>query len=303
MTDGVTIRRGDPADSRAAFDVFLPAVNDLARRLGTPWDPEPEELWGRLEPMFAMLAAEAAEWWVAEEADSGRLVGHARSIERGGLFELSEFFVLPDRQAEGIGGKLLDRAFPNGRGEVRAIIATTDTRAQARYYRAGTAARFPILSLNGAPGVATGSGPLDAALEAQPATPDDIDAMNELERSVLGFGRGREFGWLLEHRDGFVYRRGGRLAGYAFLGKRGGIGPLAATEAADLPGMLDHLERTAADRQLAEMSVDVPGPNEIAVRHFIARRFKMDSFFTIFMSSLPFGHFDRFIGFSPPFVL
>jgi GNAT superfamily N-acetyltransferase len=303
MTDNVTIRRGDPADSRAAFDVFLPAVNDLARRLGAPWDPEPEELWGRLEPIFAMLAAEAAEWWVAEEADSGRLIGHARSIERGGLFELSEFFVLPDRQAAGVGRQLLDRAFPNDRGEVRAIIATTDTRAQARYYRAGTAARFPILSLTGVPGVASGTGPLDGTLEPQPATPDDIGAMNELEQSLLGFARGHEFGWLLEHREGFVYRRAGRLVGYAFIGNRGGIGPVGAAEAADVPGILDHLERTAAERQVAEVSVDVPGPNEIAVRHLIARRFKMDSFFTLFMSSRPFGQFDRYIGFSPPFVL
>ena len=303
MSVAVTIRPGDPADSRAVFDVFLPAVNDLARRLGSPWDPQPEELWARLEPMFAMLADEAAEWWVAEASDTGSVIGHARSIERDGLFELSEFFVLPERQAAGIGRQLLERAFPAERGEVRAIIATTDARAQARYYAAGTAARFPILSLTGPPGVATGAGPLDGTLEAQPATPDDIGPMNELERSVLGFARGREFGCLFVHRDGFVYRRRARLAGYAFIGPRGGIGPVAAAEPADLPGMLDHLERMAADRQLAELTVDVPGPNEAALRHLIARRLKIDSSLTLFMSSRPFGQFDRFIGFSPPFVL
>ena len=233
-----------------------------------------------------------------------QLVGHARSIERGGLFELSEFFVLPDRQAAGIGGQLLDRAFPNGRGEVRAIIATTDTRAQARYYRAGTAARFPILSLDGAPGTATGSGPLDAALDVQPATPDDIGAMNELERSLLGFEP--------------------RSASSAGCWSKGWLSSIAAAAAwwatrssasAGASGRWRPLSRrtcpacwtTSSGRprtpELAEMSVDVPGPNEMAMRHCMARRFKMDPFFTIFMSSRPFGQFDRYIGFSPPFVL
>jgi hypothetical protein len=70
-----------------------------------------------------------------------------------------------------------------------------------------------------------------------------------------------------------------------------------------MPGILDHLERFAAEQEIAEMTVDVPGPNEAAMRHLLGRRFKMDPFITLFMSSRPFGHFDRFIGFSPPFVL
>jgi len=303
MTDDIIIRRGELADSRPAFDVFLPAVNDLSRRLGQPWDPEPEALWTRLEPLFAMLAEEAAEWWVAEDRGSGQVIGHARSIERGSLLELSEFFVMPDRQTAGVGGQLLERAFPLDRGEVRAIIATTDTRALARYYRTGTAARFPILSLLGPPGVASGAGPLDPALDAQAATTDDMAAMNELERSVVGFGRGQEFAWLVEHRHGFVYRRGGRMVGYAFIGDRGGIGPLAVADPDDQPAILDHLERTAAEREIAEISVDAPGPNDVAIRHLLHRRLKIDPFYTLFMSSRPFGQFDRYIGFSPPFVL
>ena len=304
MTDpAITIRRGQPADSRGAFDVFLHSITDLATRLGTPWNPEPEGLWTRLEPMYQLLGDTAAEWWVAEDDGTGQLVGHARSIERGGLFELAEFFVRPDRQAAGIGGRLLERAFPLERGEVRAIIATTDTRAMAHYYRAGTVAQFPIPALAGAPGAASGNGQLDASLDAQPATHDDIAAMNQLERELLGFERGHEFGWLIDNRNGYVYRRGGRVVGSAFMSRGGGIGPVSAAEPSDMPGILDHLERRAAEQEIAEMTVDVPGPNEAAMRHLLGRRFKMDPFLTLFMSSRPFGQFDRFIGFSPPFVL
>ncbi len=53
MTEaGFSIRPGTAQDSRPAFDVFLPAITDLARRSGTPWDPDPETLWTRVESMF-----------------------------------------------------------------------------------------------------------------------------------------------------------------------------------------------------------------------------------------------------------
>ena len=303
MTDhALDIRPGTPADSRPAFDVFLAAITDLADRLGSPWEPNGDELWPRLEPMFDMIAAHAAEWWVAADGD-GKIIGYARSVERGGLFELSEMFVLPNRQAAGIGRELLQRAFPPGRGEVRAIIATTDTRALANYYRAGTAARFPIASLVGVPGVASGTGPLDPSLEVVAATPDDIPALLELERGAIEFDRGEEMRWLVDHREAYLYRRDGRLAGSAFLASRGGIGPVVSARQEDMPGILDHLERRAAELEVEELTLDVPGPNEAAMRHLLDRGLKLDTFLTVMMSSRPFGDFRRFISFAPPFVL
>ena len=142
------------------------------------------------------MAEHAAEWWVAEDQESGRVVGYARSVERGGLFELAEFFVLPDNQSAGIGRALLDKAFPAGRGEVRAIIATTDVRAQARYYQAGTVARFPIVGMTAKPGAAAGA-TLNDGLEPVRATADDIGALSALgglpflfvpEINLLAFG-------------------------------------------------------------------------------------------------------------------
>ena len=296
------IRPGTLADSRQAFDVFLEAIVDLAARLGAPWEPKPEEMWPRMEPLLGMLAEHAAEWWVAE-GDDGNLVGYARSVERGGLFELSEFFVRPAHQSGGVGRELLDRAFPPGRGEVRAIIATIDMRAQSSYYRTGTAARFPILSLIGAPGLVTGSDPLDATLEAVAATPDEMPQMLALERDVIEFDRGSEMRWLIDERHGYLYRRAGRPVGYGFLGPRGGIGPVAVADPADSAGILDHLERRAAELGIEEITVDLPGPNEAAIRHLLARGLKFDTFITLLMSSRQFGRFDRFIGFAPPFVL
>ena len=120
---------------------------------------------------------------------------------------------------------------------------------------------------------------------------------------MLEFDRGNEFEWLLENREGFLYRRGGEIVGSAFLGPRGAIGPIAATHPDHLPSILDHIERRAAEREIEEVALEVPMVNEVAMRHLLSRHFKMDTFLTFLMSNRPFGQFDRFMGFSPPFVL
>lgn len=295
----LVLRPGTPADSRACYEVFLPAIRDLTARLGSPWQPDPEQLWPRLRPMYEHLADHAAEWWVAEQPGSGQLAGYARSVERGGLFELSELFVHPERQSAGLGRALLERAFPLGRGEVRAIIATTDVRALRRYHASGTFARFPIAALEGPP---SADAPLDPGLEIVAATAADVPTLRRIEADVLEFDRGDMFDFLLADRRGFLYRRDGRVVGFAFVGERG-IGPMAALDPADQAGMLAHVERVAAETGRTEVGFEVPMVNEVAMTHLLGRGFRMDSFFTFLLSSRPFGRFDRFIGFAPPFVL
>ncbi len=94
------------------------------------------------------VARTAAEFWIAEGAD-GEASGYARSIDRDGVFELTEFFVRPGTQSQGVGRELLERAFPAGRGHLRLIIATTDIRAISRYLRADVMPRFPVTTFTG----------------------------------------------------------------------------------------------------------------------------------------------------------
>lgn len=300
MTEPFVVRRATDADSRRAFDVFLASARDLTARQNVPWDPEPEQQWTRMRYLFDRLATHAAEWWIAEDPATGEALGYARSVERGGLFELAEFFVHPERQSAGVGAALLDRAFPTGRGEVRAIIATTDLRAQARYYRSGCAARFPIAGMLGAPSAMT----LDPALEIVPLAPDspDLETVREIERDVLEFDRGGELRWLAELREGFLYRRAGHPIGFAFV-SRAGTGPIAAVDATQQPEILAHVETRAAELGVEELGLELPMVNEVAVRHLLDRGFRFDPFYTFLMSSRPFGRFDRYVGFSPPFVL
>jgi GNAT superfamily N-acetyltransferase len=226
---------------------------------------------------------------------------YARSLQRGGLFELTEFFVEPTQQSKGAGRALLARAFPPHRGEVRSIIATTDVRAMARYYAAETAARFPMLTLTGAPS----SAPLHGALEivVMNATSADHHADFEaVERPVLGFARGAvELRWILEHREGYLYRRDGQPVGYAFVGKDGG-GPIGALAPDDLPSLLLHVETRAHALGVERLSLQVPGVNATAVRHLVGRGFQIDAWVNLLMSNRPFGQFDRFLAFGPLFL-
>ena len=296
----VGYRQATPGDAVACHELMWVSVTDLGRRQGTPLEGTADDWWRSSEPLHHLLAKIAAEWWVAEESDSGRLVGFARSIERDGLLELTELFVRPDQQSRGVGKALLERMFPAGRDTVRSIIATADVRAQARYYAAGTVARFPLFTLGGVPG---DPGPM-RDVTAEPIDGEQaIEAERAIERSVLGHRRSDdEIRWLLDRRQGHLYRRADRVIGLSFLG-RDGAGPMAALEPSDLPAILLHVEGLARSIGLERLELQVPAPNAVAIRHLMGRRYRFDSWINILMSDRPFGQFDRFIPFSPPLFL
>jgi GNAT superfamily N-acetyltransferase len=298
---GVTLRRGTHDDTPACHAILWEAATDLGIRQGTPLEGTADDWWVGMESLHGHLAADAAEWWVAEEPGSRQILGYARSIERSGLLELTEFFVRPGRQSQGLGRALIERAFPVGRGEVRVIIATSEVRALARYYAADTVPRFPIFTLK--------REPVGDALESRltASAPGDegglAEAVGEIERAVLGYVRGpAELAWLSGQREGYVYRNGDNVVGYAFVGPAG-AGPIAALDPVLLPDMLLHVERRAHEIGLESLELEVPAPNGVAVRHLLGRGFRIDPWINFLLSNRPFGEFDRFIGISPPVFL
>ena len=299
-TEPITIRRGAPKDGKAAFRVLWESANDLARRIGA--DPIPgtvESSYSGMQMLFEHLAETAAEFWVAVDP-SGELVAYARSIEHGGFFELTEFFVLPGRQSAGLGRKLLERAFPSDRGELRVIVATTDVRALGTYIKIGMTARTPIVSM-------IGSAVQLTDLEPGPATrvrPDD-EALAEiaaLDREIAGFDRGPTLQWMAETREAILFRDGNRAIGYAFV-SRGGVGPIGALDPADLPPILDEVLRRASLAGLETVTFEVPMSNGVALRHLLGRGLRIDPFLTILLSNRDFGRMDRYVANSPPIFL
>jgi hypothetical protein len=88
----------------------------------------------------------------------------------------------------------------------------------------------------------------------------------------------------------------------AFIGLDG-VGPIAALEPQHLPDVLDHVEARAVAIGREDIGFEVPAPNVVAIRHLLARGYRIDPFVTYLMANRPFGQFDRYLGFTPPFVL
>jgi len=294
------IRRGSASDAEACHSVLWASVTDFGARNGTPLAGTAEEWWKTGEPLHRFLAEHAAEWWVAEDRDTRELIGFARSIERGRLLELTEFFVLPTAQSRGVGRKLIERAFPIDRGDIRSIIATTDSRAMTRYYAAGTVARFPLLTVTGVP---TQAG-VDADLIARRVSVDaDFEIVRDIEGRLLEYARNiEEIRWFLDDREGYLYLREREPVGYGFIGKDAS-GPIGTIAPEYLPEVLLHIENRAASLGAERLELQVPAPNEVATRHLLDRGFRIDAWINLLMSNRTFGQFDRFLGYSPPVFL
>lgn len=297
-----SFRRATVADTRTCFDIFETAVDDLGRRIGgsanaTSGDPAAFEV---RRPLFDHLAATADEWWIAEDEASRRAVGYARSIVRDGVRELTEFFVLPDAQSGGVGRGLLERAFPTIGSRHRAIVATIDPRAIARYLRAGLDGRVPLVGLEASPRAVT----IDSDLgreEMDPADPP-LEALAAIDRALLGFRRDEDHRWLAGQRRGWLYRRDGQAVAYGYHPSRPVWGgPYAALVASDLPVALADGESAAAAAGHATVTFDLALTCRTGFDHLLARGFRIDPFVMLFFTDGPIDGLDRYVLTSPPF--
>lgn len=303
-TTATRIRQGTLDDNEACSAILVDAINDLGRRNGSFVDGfaiDAVAQWPRWRSMFDHVARTAAEFWVAEGAD-GMPIGYARSIDRDGLFELTEFFVRPGVQSRGVGRQLLERAFPLGRGDPRLIIATTDIRALSRYMRAGVVPRFPVATFSGQSREVA----LVDGLDVEPLDLDrDTDAVNAIDDVVLGHRREPDHRWFAIEREGHRYLRDGRMVGYGYVARpgRAGNGPFAVLEASDLPAVMSHAERRRHELGADETEFEVALHNRTAVDHLLGRGYRMDAFMTLVCSSEPFGRFDRYLFCAPALIL
>src|SRR5687768_13413992 len=144
----IVFRPGTMEDLFGVFVVFQMALHGLYQSAGqaSPEDqPNPEDLSPRFEyfRVFTEYFAETADhFWVAE--DQGEIIGFSRSMVRDGIRQLSELFVHPDKQAQGVGKRLLEAAFSPDAAHNRVVIGTSDVRAVARYLKSGVKFRFTI---------------------------------------------------------------------------------------------------------------------------------------------------------------
>ena len=303
MSAAPSIRPAPAADSRACFDVFRRSLGDLLMRLGY-WkagDLPPSDsvaLWPAYEGLFAHLAATHEQWWVAESASDAAVLGYARSVQRGGVLELTEFFVDPGARVAGLGRALLERAFPLGLGEHRTIIATIDAPAVGLYLRFGVSHQSTGVDVTGVPRAVA----LPAGYDVAAAALEEVLA---LEAQLLGHGRASDVGFMLGDRPGAILRHDGRAVAYVFeANEHGFCGPVGALEPEHMPAALAHLEAAAHAAGLQSLSITLPLSARSAVEWLVGRRgFRIDPFYCLFLADGPWAKLDRYLPFNPCLIL
>jgi len=299
----ITYRLGTSDDSYNVFKIFEDTYADLSRRMGSTAptsaaDPEAlVRMWQERRSLYQHLAHTAEHFWIAER--EGQAIGFGRSINRDGVRQLTEYFVLPDTQSAGVGRELLKRVFLEDGARYRSIIATTDMAAQARYLKAGVYPRFPLYYFGRKPEEV----PMVSDLVCEPltASPNDLDVLGDLDQKVLGYRRDVDHQWLASDRQGFLYLRDNTPAGYGYTGVRNG--PFALLETNDFPAVLAHAESAAAQQGLEHFGLEIPMVNQVAADYLLDHGYRMDSFIAILMNDKPFGKFENYIAPSPPFFL
>jgi len=296
----VTYRLGSPGDAVEAARIIVASLNDLLARQNRP------PMAGTGEVMSAVLAhlarTDPQRFWVV--AGGGRLVAFASAWVRGDLCFLSGLFVLPDWQGRGLGGALIERAmrgYPSSSRAAAVMSSAANPVSNRLYARRGMYALMPVLYLKG--NVAMRSTRITlGGLEAAPLSVADLDDLRAVDGAVTALDRTPDHAWLLGEagREGWLFRRHGTAAGYAYLGGDGtegvvALGPVATVRAEAQEPVLGFLLAQAAERGAATATVVVPGHNLRAQRLLWQAGFGFEGATGLFGCTRPFGRFDRYL--------
>ena len=117
---------------------------------------------------------------------------------------------------------------------------------------------------------------------------------------------------MLGLRPSWLARRAGTIIGFAFgaqpkLPDSGDLpspcGPITATDASDVPAILDHVINAAAAITNDRIRFVVPLVNRAAVAHLLRRGAKIDPFYVSILASENSMRLDRWIHTTPPFIM
>jgi GNAT superfamily N-acetyltransferase len=230
--DDVVLRSMAPEDVGPADVLTARTFDRLFRTTGGPARPPRDAAATRRERgRLAHLLLEGPDRAVVATAADGRLVGHALSAVREGLWILSLLIVDPALHSRGVGRRLLEAVLPDP-GSPGLIAASPDPRAVALYTAAGFRPRPTLMS----------SGPLRRPPAPQPEVrdggPPDLDGCDEVDRWARGAWRRPDLELLLAHGtrlrvldgEGFAMASGSRLLTLS-----------ARSEAASATLLRDHL--------------------------------------------------------------
>jgi ribosomal protein S18 acetylase RimI-like enzyme len=271
------------------------ALEGLGRELGRtpqPWQPFLGAHFGHL------VRHDPGGSWVAEI--EGLPVGYAQAWMRGDIWFLAQLFVQPEIHSKGVGRELLRLAHDYGRqrgARVFAVVASSSPVAQALYMRAGMYGIATGYRMTGqAQSLLTLPEP-DANRKRIVDCSGWLDRIDELDADLFGATRRVDHEHYLNRTDtqshSFGLTADGAFEGYGYVDDRGWIGPIAAPSPDGQLPLLRMAGEYLESRGVEEATMWVPSLNHAVMRALLGAGWRSDPI-TYFMSSEPFGKFDRY---------
>lgn len=169
--------------------------------------------------------------------DEGTPIGIALPHALEDEWFLSEIYVEPSFQSQGIGAQLLAAAAKDAGDVTRSgLLEPADLGGIAFYLRRGVAVQTPVAQIAGAiphenelARMAAG----EYRFRTEPLDPvAHRGALAQLDREVRGTGRPQDHLYFCEHGRGFIFAREEEITGYVYVWPSGRIGPMAVASPA-----------------------------------------------------------------------
>jgi GNAT superfamily N-acetyltransferase len=294
----ITYRQARAADMLGCARVFVRSSRDLARRQGNaPSRQRPKDI----APALAHLQrTDPKGFHVAVKG--GRVVAFATTILRGDIHFLSMFWTLPGLQSQGVGRRVLTRAFEGPRPKasaVRCVYASLDTRAQVLYLKFGMRPRGMFYLIKGKPKASPRprlAVELDQVGKAGKVSPRMLAIAARFDRTFRGSRRDPDIRYVMSLPGArfFVARAGRKMIGYAIVNEKGRVGPAGVVDARRSAGLAWALKEAVRATKAKELFAVVPGVNFGALSTFFEAGLKTE-FFGAWMSAAPVGSFEGYV--------
>jgi GNAT superfamily N-acetyltransferase len=294
----ISYRQARKSEMLSCARVFLRSARDLARRQdGTA---PPAHLADIAKALAHVQRTDPRGFQVALR--SGRIIAFAATILRGDTHFLSMFWALPARQGQGVGRRVLARAFERPRppaSAVRCVYASLDTRAQMLYLKFGMRPRGMFYLLKGAPNASPRprhAVELEQVGKPGRATPRMLAIAARFDRRFRGTRRDVDIHFVmgLPGARFFVARAGRRNVGYAIVNEKGRVGPAGVVDPRYSAGLAWAVTEVTRKLKTGDLYVVVPGVNAGAFDTFLAAGLKTE-FFGAWMSAKPVGEFEGYL--------
>jgi len=301
MADGVVYRLATgPEDFAPTYELFLRAANDLRTRSHRDLlDDTAARRTRALAFREHAFRHDAEGFWLAES--DGQQIGFGVATARPGFWHLNALHVVPEFQAMGVGRELLKRCLAYGRdGKVVSTVISEAAQpvSNALYARHGMYQWLPLVHIECpvfSPDIsARRRAPTSRVGQLNEAT---LAALDRIDAAVLGFTRpvDHQFWIGLPDLNLLLLEFAAEPVGYAYVSRFGGIGPCASRSPRELPDLLAHSIRLAAEQGMEHVSLVVPGIASNALAYLLAHGGRYDASVTLLLSSTPFGHLNRYL--------